>query len=137
MCHLEDTGIGVSWLHSAVVVWIFLRSMGVICYDRWVLSVCHKHYVKDWCFMNSQPTFLFLTYVNLKFVSTSFYHFFMFSPNDSSSKTTKNVFYFIWKALFVFKIFNFFWFFSFLSTPSRFKRINGGGMTYHVMNWHA
>ena len=120
-----------------LVVWIFLRSMGIICYGRWVLSVCHKHYFKDWCLMNSQPTFLFLTYVNLKFVSTIFYQFFIFSPNDSPLKTTKNVFYFIWKALFVLKIFNFLWFFPFLSTLSKFKRTNGNGIIYDVMNWHA
>ena len=44
-----------------LVVWIFLRSVGFICYDRWVLSERHKNYVNDWCVMNSQPTFLFLT----------------------------------------------------------------------------
>ena len=42
-----------------LVVWIFLRSLGVICYDRWVLSEGHKNYFKDWCLMNSQSTFLF------------------------------------------------------------------------------
>ena len=36
------------------VVWIFLRSLDVICYDRWVLSKNHKNYYKDWCAMNSQ-----------------------------------------------------------------------------------
>ena len=89
-CHLEDTGIGVFWLHCAAwyeetelgssdleafpsagkstgvvsvpyslmevflfpVVWILLRSLGVICYDRWVLSEGHKSYFKDWCLMN-------------------------------------------------------------------------------------
>ena len=45
------------------VVWIFPRSLGVIYYDRWVLSEGHKNYFKDWCLMNSQPTFLFLTYL--------------------------------------------------------------------------
>ena len=35
---------------------------------------------------------------------------FYFSSNDSPSKTTKNVFYFIWKALFVLKIFRFLYF---------------------------
>ena len=102
-CHLEDTGIGVFWLHCAAwyeetelgssdleafpsagkstgvvsvpyslmevflfpVVWIFLRSLGVICYDRWFLSESHKNYFKDWCLMNSKPTFLFLTDLNL------------------------------------------------------------------------
>ena len=34
----------------------------VICYNRGVLSVGHKNYFKDWSLMNSQPTFLFLTY---------------------------------------------------------------------------
>ena len=125
MCHVEDTGIGVVWLHSAVVtflvVWIFLRSMGVIFYGRWVLSVCHKHYFKDWCLMNSQPTFLFLTYVNLKIVSTIFYQFFIFSPNDDPLKTTKNVFYFIWKALFVLKVFNFLWVFPFQIQKDEWK----------------
>ena len=41
------------------VVWIFPRSLGVICYDRWVPSEGHKNYFKDWCLMNSQPTFVF------------------------------------------------------------------------------
>ena len=36
-----------------------------ICHHRWVLSEGHKNYFKDWCLMNSQPTFLFLTYLNL------------------------------------------------------------------------
>ena len=35
---------------------------------------------------------------------------FYFSPNDSPSKTMKNVFYFIEKALFVLKIFKFLYF---------------------------
>ena len=56
---------GSASLQLFPVVWIFLRSLGVICYDRWVLSEGHKNYFKDWCVMNSQPTFLFLTYLNL------------------------------------------------------------------------
>ena len=39
--------------------------VSVICYDGWVLSEGHKNYSKDWCFMNSHSTFLFLTYLNL------------------------------------------------------------------------
>ena len=31
-------------------------------HNRWVLSKCHKHYVKDWCLINSQPTILILTF---------------------------------------------------------------------------
>ena len=43
----------------------------------------------------------------LKLVSAIFYEIFIFSPNYSPSKTIKNVFYFIEKALFVLEIFNF------------------------------
>ena len=34
-----------------------------------------------------------------------FYHFFYLSPDDSPLKAMKNIFYFIWKALFVLEIF--------------------------------
>ena len=44
------------------VVWIFPRSLDVICYNRWVLSGNHKNYFKDWFLINSQPTFVFLSY---------------------------------------------------------------------------
>ena len=39
-----------------------------------------------------------------------FYQIFIFSPNDSPSKTMKNAFYFIKKALFVLEIIKFFYF---------------------------
>ena len=68
--------------------------------------------------------------INLKLVSAIFYQFFIFSPNESPLKTMKNVFYFIKKALFVLEI-------SFLSTVSRFKRTNGSGIHYDVINWPA
>ena len=55
-----------------------------------------------------------VTKVTLKLVSAFFYRIFIFSPNDSASKTMKNVFYFIEKALFVLKIFQF----SYFSLPS-------------------
>ena len=51
-------------LQLFLVVWISLRSLSVICYGRWNLSKGHKNYFKDWCFMNSQPTFPLLTYLN-------------------------------------------------------------------------
>ena len=73
----------------------------------------------------------------LKLVSAIFYHILIFSPNDSPSKTLKNVFYFIQKALFVLEIFKFLLFFPFLSTLSRYKRTNGSGIIYNVMNWRA
>ena len=47
------------------VVQIFLKSLGIICYNKQVLTEDHKNYFKDWCLMNSQTTFLFLTYLNL------------------------------------------------------------------------
>ena len=56
---------GSASLQLFPVVEIFLRFLSVICYDRWVLCEGHKNYLKDWCLMNSQPTFLFLTYLNL------------------------------------------------------------------------
>ena len=56
---------GTASLQLFLVVWIFRRSPWVICYDTWLLSDGHKNFFKDWCLMNSQPTFLFLTYLNL------------------------------------------------------------------------
>ena len=73
----------------------------------------------------------------LKLVSAIFYQIYIFSANDSPSKTVKNVFYFIEKALFVLEIFKFLWFFPFLSTLSILKRTNESGIIYDVMNWLA
>ena len=63
----------------------------------------------------------------LQLVSAVLYQIFIFSSSDGRSKTMKNVFYFILKALFVLEIFKCLLFFPFLSTLSRFKRANGGG----------
>ena len=49
--------------------------------------------------------------VPLKLVPAISYHIFIFSPNNNFLKT-KNVFYFIEKALLVLKIFNCLYFFS-------------------------
>ena len=49
----------------------------------------------------------------LKLVSAIFYQIFIFSSNNRPSKTMKNVFYFIKKALFVLEIFKFLHFFPF------------------------
>ena len=57
----------------------------------------------------------------LKLASAIFYQTFIFSPNDSPSKTVKNVLYF----------------FVFPSTFSRFKRTNGSGIIKDVMHWLA
>ena len=112
-----------------LVVWIFLMSLGVICYGRWVLSVCHKNYFRDWCIMNSQPTFLFPTYGLLFFINFLFFH-----QMIALWKLQKMFFYFIWKALFVLEIFNFLQFFTFFSTIPKSKRTNGNGIIYDVMN---
>ena len=48
-------------LHFFLVVWLFSRSLDVICYDRWVLSENKKKYFKDQCLMISQPTFQILS----------------------------------------------------------------------------
>ena len=58
-CHVAHRSVS---LQLFPIVWVFLRSLGVNCYDRWVLSDVHKNYYKDWCLMKSQLTFLFLTY---------------------------------------------------------------------------
>ena len=56
---------GSAFLQLFLVVWIFLRFQGVICYNRRVVSEGFKNYFNNWCLMTSQPTFLFLTYLNL------------------------------------------------------------------------
>ena len=48
-------------LQLFLVVWVFLRSLGVICCKIWVLSNGRKNYLKDFCLMNWQCTFLILT----------------------------------------------------------------------------
>ena len=48
---------------------------------------------------------------NLKLVSAILYQIFIFLPNDSSSKTIKNVYYCIEKALFILEMFKFLYFF--------------------------
>ena len=57
--------------------------------------------------------------------------FFIFSSNDSPSKTMKNAFYFIEKSLFVLEIFRF----PHLSALSRFKKTNESRIISDVMNW--
>ena len=49
-------------LQLFLVVWIFMRSLGIICYDSRVLSQGHKNYFNNYCIMKSQPTFLISTY---------------------------------------------------------------------------
>ena len=58
-------------LCCGVVTFLVVRIFEVLgCHLLWQMSsVCLKNYFKDWYLMNSQSTFLFLTYLNLKFVS--------------------------------------------------------------------
>ena len=52
----------------------------------------------------NHPTYIhWFVNILVKLVSAIFYQILIFSPNDSPSKTVKNVFYFIEKALFVLK----------------------------------
>ena len=37
------------------------RSLGIVCYYRWIFSDGHENYFKDWCLMNSQLVFLIST----------------------------------------------------------------------------
>ena len=53
--------------------WEFLRSLGVICYDRWVLSECYKNYFNNWCFMNSKRTIRFFNLFLLSFLLNEFW----------------------------------------------------------------
>ena len=53
---------------------------------------------------------LFVPEQYLKLVSTIFIKFLFFLPKDSPSKTMKNTFYFMKKALFVLEIIKFFYF---------------------------
>ena len=66
-------------------------------------------------------------HINLKLMYATFCQFFIFSPNDSPSKTTENVLYFIQKALFVLEMLNFL-IFSLFSILCRFKRTDGSGI---------
>ena len=72
----------------------------------------------------------------LKLVSTIFYQNFFFHQMTAFQKLWK-IFYIFSKKLFLLKTFKFLWFFPFLSTLSRFKRKNGSGIIYDVMNWFA
>ena len=65
-----------------------------------------------------------------------FFEIFIFPPNDSPSKTMKNVFVSS-RKLFSFSRYSNFCDFPFLSTLSRFKRANRSRIIYDVMNWLA
>ena len=72
-----------------LVVWIFLRFLGVICFERWVLNEGHKNYFKDCCLLNSQSTFLFL-----RVVSATFWLVCFLCLKDNTFDKRKNVFLF-------------------------------------------
>ena len=70
---------------------------------------------------------------NLKLVSAIFYQIFIFSPNDSPSKT-ENCFLFYLKDLFCSRDIQIFVILPFISTLYKIKRTNGSGIIYDVMN---
>ena len=72
-----------------LVVWLFLRFLGVICFERWVLNEGHKNYFKDCCLLNSQSTFLFL-----RVVSATFWLVYFLCLKDNTFDKRKNVFLF-------------------------------------------
>ena len=88
--------------------------------------MCFFFLVADWLVVAAQscmewiPVKLLLVQ-EMHFILKAFVHYFLsnlyFLPNDSPSKTMKNVFYFIWKALFVLNIFNFLYFFPLFFFP--------------------
>ena len=75
-----------------------------------------------------------LTLDDFKACVLYFYQIFIFSPNDSPLETMRNVFYF---SFFGSQYIQIFVFFPFLSTRSWFKKANGSGIIYDVMNWLA
>ena len=79
------------YLIIIVIVIFFLQK-----YDRYFALMTGFMLKKTWC-----PR------LPLKACVRYFYQIFIFSPNDSPSKTMKNAFYFIEKALFILKIFIF------------------------------
>ena len=52
--------------------WEFLRSLGVICYDRWVLSECYKITSTIGVSWTQSVPFVFLTYIFYLFYSMNF-----------------------------------------------------------------
>ena len=71
----------------------------------------------------------------LKFVSALFYQIFISLPNDSPSKPMKS-FLFHMKSSFCSRDIQIFVIFS-LSILPTFKRTNGSGIIYDVINWLA
>ena len=109
-------------------------------YYLFFFKFCLLYFVFDvyiiW-FLRSNKTWLSECSSLSKLVSAIFYQIFIFSPNDSPSKTMKNVFI-LSKKVFLFSRYSSFCsFFPFLSTLSRFKKTNGSGIIYDVMNWLA
>ena len=82
----------------------------------------------DWSFL-SVGAYLELSRKPLKLVSAIFYF-----STKKTSKTMKNAFYFISKALFVLEMFMILYFFPLLSILSRFKTTNKSGIIYDTMN---
>ena len=89
------------------------KSLGVIflwkIIDIYYSMLKHKHLENFFHHINN-------LHQNIKACVCYFLSNFYFSPNDTPSKTMKNVFYFIKKALFILKIFKFLYFNKNLTT---------------------
>ena len=73
------------------------------------------------------------SFAKLELAPATFYQTFIFSPNDSTSKTIKKSFSFHQKSSFCSQDIPIFIFFPFFSTLFRFKRTHGSGITYDAM----
>ena len=129
----QKTSIKMSVWHE------LLAELNICCpFSRKVFNKTYDGQLLDFVSNASSKALNFSnTFILLKILNACVRYFLFFSANDSSSKTMKNIFYFIYKTLFVLKIFNFLKFFPFLSALSRFKRTNESRIIYDVMNWLA
>ena len=80
-------------------------SPGPVLLCKFMCSSKHDKLVEEVELTHANPT-----YAHIKACVRYFYQIFIYSPNDSPSKTMKNAFYFIVKALFILEIFKFLYF---------------------------
>ena len=104
--------------------WFFHKNVPYLVLYQWTKFQCHTLFLSQDIKQN----------VLLKLVCAIFYQISIFSSNDRPSKTMKNGFYFIEKSSFHSWDIQIFVTFS-LSKLSIFKRANGSGIVYDVINW--
>ena len=85
-------------------------------YCLWIIHcfISKRMYFTGKCSTYTVKSVLTTTFLKWSPVLKAYVHYFhqifIFSPNDSPSKTVKNAFYVIWKGLFILKIFKFLYF---------------------------